>query len=291
MRGGSDKMKYLILGANGMAGHMISTYLIEKGYDVTTLTKSPYLVGKNIILDVRDFGQLKSIIHQDFDVIINAIGLLNRSVDDYLSDAILINSYLPHFLQDQTKNTNTKVIHLSTDCVFSGLTGSYKETSLKDGLSYYAMTKNLGEISGSKDLTIRTSIIGPDINPSGIGLFNWFMKQKQPIKGYERAIWTGVTTLTLAKAIEVASQNEVSGLYHLVNSETISKYDLLQLFNQYFKASSLHISKDDQYHCDKSLVCTRKDFVFDVPSYEQMIIEMKQWIDEHHELYPHYFDK
>ena len=117
------------------------------------------------------------------------------------------------------------------------------------------------------------------------------MKQKQPIKGYERAIWTGVTTLTLAKAIEVASQNEVSGLYHLVNSETISKYDLLQLFNQYFKASSLQISKDDQYHCDKSLVCTRKDFAFDVPSYEQMIIEMKEWVDEHHELYPHYFDK
>lgn len=283
-------MKCLILGANGMAGHMISTYLLEKGYDVTTLTKSPYFVGKNIVLDVRDLSQLKPIIHQGFDVIVNAIGLLNSNVDDHLSDAVLINSYLPHFLQDQTKNVKTKIVHLSTDCVFSGLTGSYKETSLKDGLSYYAITKNLGEITGSKDLTIRTSIIGPDINPSGIGLFNWFMKQTQPIKGYEKVIWTGVTTLTLAKAIEAAIQSEVSGLYHLVNSETISKYDLLQLFNQYFKASSLLIAKDASYYCDKSLVCTREDLIFDVPSYEQMIIEMKQWVDDHNDLYPHYLD-
>lgn len=283
-------MKYLILGANGMAGHMISTYLFEQGHEVTTLTKSPYALGKNIVLDARDFKALRPIIQEGFDVIVNAVGLLNRSVDDCLSDAILLNSYLPHFLQDQTKSLKTKVIHLSTDCVFSGGTGSYQETSIKDGLSYYAITKNLGEITGSKDLTLRTSIIGPDTNPLGIGLFNWFMKQKQPIKGYDKAIWTGVTTLTLAKAIELASRSEVSGLYHLVNSNTISKYELLQLFNQYFKASSLLITKDASYRCDKSLVCTRDDFHFEVPSYEQMIIEMKQWVDDHQDLYPHYVD-
>ena len=181
-------MKFLILGANGMAGHMISTYLFEKGHTVTTLTKSPYEVGTNIVLDARDFDTLKAVIHQEFDVIINAIGVLNHAVDENLSDAILLNSYLPHFLQEQTRNSKTKIIHLSTDCVFSGVTGGYTETSPKDGLSCYSMTKNLGEIEGPKDLTIRTSIVGPDLNPSGIGLFNWFMKQTNPIKGYDHAI-------------------------------------------------------------------------------------------------------
>ena len=122
-------MKYLILGANGMAGHMISTYLFEQGHEVTTLTKSPYALGKNIVLDARDFKALRPIIQEGFDVIVNAVGLLNRSVDDGLSDAILLNSYLPHFLQDQTKPLKkTKVIDLSTDCVFSGGTGAIKNT-------------------------------------------------------------------------------------------------------------------------------------------------------------------
>ena len=97
------------------------------------------------------------------------------------------------------------------------------------------MTKNLGEIEGPKDLTIRTSIVGPDLNPSGIGLFNWFMKQTDPIKGYDHAIWTGVTTLALAQAIEIFSKGDLSGIYHLVNAQTISKYELLQLFNRLFK--------------------------------------------------------
>ena len=281
-------MKFLILGANGMAGHMISTYLFEKGHTVITLTKSPYEVGTNIVLDARDFDTLKTVIHQEFDVIINAIGVLNHAVDENLSDAILLNSYLPHFLQEQTRNSKTKIIHLSTDCVFSGVTGGYTETSPKDGLSCYSMTKNLGEIEGPKDLTIRTSIVGPDLNPSGIGLFNWFMKQTDPIKGYDHAIWTGVTTLALAQAIEIFSKGDLSGIYHLVNAQTISKYELLQLFNRLFKDDKLIISHDDTYYSDKSLVCTRIDEYFKVPSYEQMLFEMKQWIDTHLELYPHY---
>ena len=91
---------------------------------------------------------------------------------------------------------------MSTDCVFSGKTGWYSETSSRDGETFYDRSKALGELENNKDLTFRNSIIGPDLNKNGIGLFNWFMKQEGQIYGFTKAIWTGVTTLTLAKAME-----------------------------------------------------------------------------------------
>ncbi len=128
------------------------------------------------------------------------------------------------------------------------------------------------------------------MNPNGIGLFNWFMKQKGTIQGFSGAIWTGVTTLTLAKAMEQAIKENLTGLYNLVNNTSISKYDLLNLFNKYFKNCSINIEKNENLKLDKSLRSTRKDFSFEVPNYEHMIIEMKEWVDTHKELYPHYFN-
>src|SRR5699024_1115052 len=107
----------------------------------------------------------------------------------------------------------TKIIHMSTDCVFSGKIGNYKEDSLRDGETFYDRSKALGELDNQKDLTFRNSIIGPDINENGIGLFNWFMKQEGSINGYSKAIWTGVTTLTLAKAMDSALKEDLVGIY------------------------------------------------------------------------------
>ncbi len=164
-------MKVLILGGKGMAGHTISIYLKEAGHDVTAFSRSKVNYCKNINGDVTDFKSLERIISEgQYDAIINAIGILNQDAEDHKSNAVLLNSYLPHFLSDFTKGMKTRVIHMSTDCVFSGKTGCYSETSFRDGETFYDRSKALGELENRKDLTFRNSIIGPDMSEKGIGL-------------------------------------------------------------------------------------------------------------------------
>lgn len=282
-------MRFLVLGATGMVGHTIAIYLKEQGHNVITFSRKPFPYCENIIGDVTDFKVIEGIIKKvDYDAVVNCIGLLNQNADNNKHRAVLLNSFLPHFLSYILKDSRTRVIQMSTDCVFSGKNGNYNEGSLRDGETFYDRSKALGELENNKDLTFRNSIIGPDINKNGIGLFNWFMKQNGTINGYTKAIWTGVTTLTLAKAIEKAVEDNVIGLYHLVNNEKVSKYELLKLFNKYFRNNELVINKCDDFIVDKSLINNRKDFNFTVPSYEDMVKEMKEWIIEHKELYPHY---
>lgn len=282
-------MKYLVLGAGGMAGHIITHYLKEQGEEVEGLERRELSYCKTYNMDATHFDKLEQIIKENnYDVIINCIGLLNQNAEDNVDLAILLNSYLPHFLAKVTKNMKTKVIQMSTDCVFSGKKGHYTENDFPDGETYYDRTKALGELNDEKNLTFRNSIIGPDINENGIGLFNWFMKQEGEINGFEKSIWTGVTTLTLAKAMHKASYESLTGLYNLVNNESISKYGLVNLFNKYSN-KRLTIYKVDGIVHDKSLHRTRNDFSFEVPSYEQQVKEMFEWINSHKELYPHYF--
>jgi len=283
-------MKFLVLGATGMAGHTISLYLHEKEHDVTAFSTSPFPFCKNINRDAMDKAFVISMLQEaSYDVVINCIGILNEACDKEPSRAVYLNSYLPHLIADTLKDTNTKLIHMSTDCVFSGKSGPYSEKSFRDGETFYDRTKALGEVEDDKNLTFRNSIIGPDMKENGIGLFNWFMKQNGTINGYTKAIWTGVTTLTLAKAMERAAIEGLTGIYNLVNNKSISKFDLLKLFNQHMKADAVSILPNDSVNIDKSLVNNRKDFSFEVPDYEQMVIEMKEWIDAHKKLYPHYF--
>ncbi len=282
-------MKILILGATGMAGHTISLYFIESGYKVTTLSRHPFPFGNNITGDATDFTFLKKVIGTNsYDVIINCIGILNKDAEENQYSAVLLNSLLPRAIVEWTKTTKTKLIHMSTDCVFAGNTGPYSENSIPDGISIYDRSKALGEVNDFKNLTFRNSIIGPDMNPNGIGLFNWFMKQKKPILGYSEAIWTGVTTLTLAKAMKCAINQNLTGLYNLVNNDSINKFDLLELFNKNFRDSSVDITKSNQLKMDKTLINTRNDFTFVVPSYEKMIEEMKSWVVDHKDIYPEF---
>jgi len=281
--------KILVLGSTGMAGHLITLYFKEQGYDVTAYTKRPFPYTKNIIGNAFETKTFKCILLEgEYDVIINCIGILNQAADDNKSIAVYLNSYLPHLIADNLFKTKTKLIHMSTDCVFKGNSGPYYEDSLRDGLSFYDRSKALGEVEDKKNLTFRNSIIGPDINENRIGLFNWFMRQEGDINGYTRAIWTGVTTLTLAKAIEKAIEEDLCGLYNLVNNRSISKYELLCLFNKYFRNDKITINKSDSLKLDKSLRHKRNDFSFVVPSYEDMVIEMRDWIISHKDLYKHY---
>ena len=282
-------MKILVLGAFGMAGHTVALYFKEQGYEVHAFARRPFPYCMWIQGDAFDLENLKTIVTTGrYDVVINCIGLLNQFAESAPEKAIYINSYLPHLIVSWLKDTSTRFIQMSTDCVFAGNTSPYDEESFPDGKSYYDRTKALGEVNDDKNLTFRNSIIGPDINENGIGLFHWFMQQNGSINGFTKAIWTGVTTLTLAKAMECAIRTDLSGLYNLVNNDSINKYDLLCLFNQYFRNNELTIKQSDKLVLDKTLLCKRTDFDFVVPSYEQMIIEMKEWVNNHKEIYPLY---
>jgi len=283
-------MRILILGSNGMAGHTITLFFLEQGHDITAYSESPFPYCRNITGDAFNKAHfINTLLDGEYDAVINCIGLLNQFAEENKARAVYLNSYLPHLIADTLRNKNTVLIQMSTDCVFQGNTGPYFETSLRDGKSFYDRSKALGEIEDRKNLTFRNSIIGPDMNENGIGLFNWFMKQKGTIYGYTHALWTGVTTLTLAKAMEQAIKEKLHGIYNLVNNESIPKYDLLCLFNKHFRNNELTIEKSDFVRLDKSLRNSRKDFSFIVPSYDKMIVEMKEWIYTHKELYPSYY--
>lgn len=283
--------KVLVLGATGMAGHMISSYFktLSEKYVVYDICHTVKLEENSIVLDIHDFKLLNAIIVElNPDIIINSIGILNKNAEDDPSNTIFINSYLPRYLEERFKNTNIKLIHLSTDCVFLGDTGNYNEISVPDGKDLYAKTKILGEINNNKDLTVRTSIIGPELKQNGTGLFHWFMKQKGTASGYSKVIWSGVTTLELGKCLDHMIENDLSGLYNLTSKASISKYELLKIINSVFDKNIL-IESFDGIKNDKSLISIRKDFSVELPNYRKMIYELKDWMVKNRQLYSQYF--
>ncbi|MBZ9686407.1 SDR family oxidoreductase [Clostridium estertheticum] len=283
--------KILVLGATGMAGHMISNYFktLSEKYVVFDICHTVKLEEKSIVLDIHDLNLLNTIIAElNPDIIINSIGILNRNAEDDPSNTIFINSYFPRYLEKQFKNTNTKLIHLSTDCVFSGDTGNYNENSVPDGMDLYAKTKVLGEINNNKDLTVRTSIIGPELKTNGTGLFHWFMRQTGTVTGYSKVMWSGVTTLQLAKCLDLMIENNLNGLYNLTSKASISKYELLKIVNSVFEKSIL-IENFGQIKNDKSLISIRNDFPVKVPTYTEMLSELKNWMVKNRQLYSQYF--
>ncbi len=281
--------KILIIGIKGMAGHILYKYFsdIEK-YEVYGIARNIESSSHIFNLDVSDTTKLKNIIETNgFDIIINAIGILNKDAEDNPAKAIWFNSYFPHFLEDITRDTKSKVIHISTDCVFSGKdNGGYTEESFKNGIGFYAQSKALGEIVNNKDLTIRTSIIGPELNSNGIGLLHWFLTQpnNSKLNGFSQVFWSGITTLELAKVIDDTIKNNVTGLKQ-ISRYKISKFELLKLFNEVLRESSLVINENNEYKSDKSLISTRLDYVYNVPDYKVMLFELKEWITKSKKIY------
>jgi dTDP-4-dehydrorhamnose reductase len=275
--------KILLLGSSGMAGQILKVELqkLSDQIELVDIARNSKISDPKIYLDLRNFSELETIINKgNFDFIINCAGILNSSAEENPDQAILMNSYLPHFLEKATSKSTTKLIHISTDCVFSGKSGGYVESDFKDGIGFYAQSKALGEIINSKDLTIRTSIIGPDLNFNGIGLFKWVNNQRGAINGYTRAYWSGVTTIELTKVI-LAFINRSSmptGIIHLTNSTKISKFDLLILIKNVFELKDIQIIEYHNYEVDKTFVNTRNEINLKVPSYLDMILEMKEWI-------------
>ena len=289
------KKKILVLGSTGMLGHQVVNYL--KNFDDFTVDDISYrkkFRESTVIVDAMSKSVLERIIVKlNPDFIINCIGILIRGEHDK-EKSIYLNAYLPHQLKRIAKKINSKLIHISSDCVFSGLKGQYKENDLKDGKGLYSQTKQLGEINDDTNLTIRTSFIGPELKNDGEGIFHWFMNQTRPIDGFKKSIWSGVTAIELAKAIKWAIENNITGLYHVTNNSIISKCDLLQLFKKSTK-KSIRIVAVDGKPVDKSFRDTRLLIDYEIPSYEIMINEMIDLIVSNRVLYSQYnvesFDK
>jgi len=280
--------KVLVLGAMGMAGHVMTHTLRQHSdYEVLGVARQEgAFVDK--VLDVSDFSALKSyILELKPDYIVNCVGVLVAQAQKNITNAVLLNSYLPHFLSELGDKEGFKLIHISTDCVFSGKTGAYMEDSFRDGDDNYARSKALGEVISDKHLTIRTSIVGPELKANGTSLFDFFLKQQGGIQGYTKAIWSGVTTLTLAQAVMRAIKNDITGLYHLTNSEPINKYDLLLLFQKY-SGHQLEVQAVEGKHVNKSFIDTRRLLSDVVPSYDKMIENMLGFMRENKDFYSHY---
>lgn len=303
-----DNKKVLILAANGMAGHVISK-ILEKNNNLTLLKtirdQNSFSNQQNIVnLDLKDQEQLKQLIKEfNPDYVINCAGILVQDSTDNPLDAIYVNSYLPNLLNQLSEINNFKLIHISTDCVYSGKKGEYTEQDIPDATNVYGRTKALGEINNNKHLTIRTSIIGPELKPNGTGLMHWFFNQSGEINGFTKAIWSGVTTLELAKFIDnfikydLANKNNVdslniSGIYHLTNNQSINKYDLLNLIKNNFNFNHINIKPTDSYSANKSFINTRinisQALSYTVPSYQNMITELRDFMQINKNLYKQY---
>lgn len=277
--------KILVLGASGMAGHIIYTYLINNtNHHILGTTNSVDFGNETIKLDIYDNLQIELLLKTIRPtIVINSIGCLINESKTFPEKAIYGNSYFPRVLKKLTNQIDAKLIHLSTDCVFSGKTGGYNEDSFKDATDVYGLSKSLGEINDSINLTIRTSIIGPEIKKSGEGLFHWFMHEKDEVLGFKNNYWSGVTTLELAKYIHWYINNPSTGLVHLTNQQPISKFDLLDIINRTF-SRNINITPSFDYYCDKSLTTIRPSNYI-VPTYETMISELKDFMLLYDELY------
>ncbi|CAH1211786.1 hypothetical protein PAECIP111892_03637 [Paenibacillus auburnensis] len=274
-------MKLLILGGNGMAGHMLAAYFRRQGkHHVFHTTRDKSDLG-GLYVDADDVAGVEKLVEMvSPHCIINALGVLNQFAERDRIGAYHVNGFLPHRLRRVADAVHARLIHISTDCVFEGTRGGYTEEDTADGTSVYAITKSLGEVRAPGHLTIRTSIIGPEIRSGGIGLMEWFLAQKGPVPGYERVMWNGVTTLELAKAVDKMLDSQVSGLIHLAHPEPLSKYELLLHMQHAFHKQDVEIVPDSVHVQDRTLVSTRSDVHFELPSYPVMLSELAEWMNQ-----------
>jgi dTDP-4-dehydrorhamnose reductase len=257
-------VKILILGVSGMLGNAMLRVMTETGvHDVCGTTRSssalshfnPKLASCVMTgLDVEQFDVLVSVFEKFRpDVVVNCIGLVKQltAAEDPLQ-ALAINSIFPHRLARLCSLIGARLVHVSTDCVFSGNRGNYCESDFPDANDLYGRSKLLGEVAYSHTITLRTSIIGPQLSGAH-GLVAWFLAQDQRIKGYRRAIFSGLPTVELSRIVRdvVLPNPDLSGLFH-VAAKPINKYELLKVLALAY-AKEIEIEPDDRLVIDRSL--------------------------------------
>lgn len=284
------KKRILVLGSTGLIGHQVFNYLQCNGqYELYNFAYRKPLQNDTVILDARNEEKyLKKIGDVAPDFIVNCVGILINGANINPENAIFLNAYMPHRLARLADEINAKLIHISTDCVFSGNKDTaYIETDAKDGLGIYAKTKALGEVISEDHLTLRTSVVGPELKNDGEELFHWFMNQNGAIDGYTKAIWSGVTTLELAKAVDFSIRAGITGLHHVTNNTSINKYELLRLFQKY-TGKDITIIPITGKSSNKSFIDTRLLMGYRIPSYDQMVADMVTLIANNRKLYSQY---
>jgi len=286
-------MRVLILGGTGMLGHKLCQTLKER-FDVwVTVRGSGHEVARYGLLDPDriienvEASYFDSVIRAAAvarpDAIVNCIGIIKQlpsAKDPVIS--LSINSLFPHRLANLCRAIDARLLHVSTDCVFSGRKGMYSEGDASDAEDLYGRTKFLGEVMGPGCLTLRTSIIGRELN-SATGLVEWFFGQGGNrgnrggrVRGYRRAIYSGFTTLAMARIVArvLEKHPHLAGVYH-VSSEPMDKYELLKLVNETCHLG-IEIEPDDVFTCDRSLDSSRFRAMtgFVPPAWPEMIREM-----------------
>jgi len=282
--------RVLVLGATGMLGNaVLRLFAQSSGYEVFGSVRSsdarhllPKTMHSNVIsgVDIENIDSLTRVftIAQP-DIVINCIGLIKQlaNAGDPLA-AIPINSLLPHRLARLCELVGARLVHMSTDCVFSGSKGMYTEADAADAKDLYGRSKFLGEVDYPHAITLRTSIIGHELG-GACSLIGWFLAQEGSVKGYKRAIFSGLPTVEVARVIRdyVIPQPELRGVYH-VSAEPINKFDLLTLVAQTYD-KTIDISADDQLIIDRSLDSTRfrqaTDFV--PKSWPELLSTMREF--------------
>jgi len=281
-------MRVLILGGSGMLGHRLWINLNQKHEtwvtvreDVSQVPEIPEFPREYILpnIDVLKDEPVRYAINSVHpDLVINCVGLVKQLplAKDPLS-SIALNSLLPHRLALISREVGIRMIHFSTDCVFSGKKGGYFESDASDAEDLYGRTKFLGEVAYPHTVTLRTSIIGRELKTRH-GLIEWFLSQEGTIQGYTRAIYTGFTTDELSRIIlnQVIPSNNLNGIYH-VSSEPISKYDLLMLVKESF-GLPIDILPEEEPIIDRSLDSARfrRATGYRPPTWRTMIDKLKE---------------
>jgi dTDP-4-dehydrorhamnose reductase len=280
-------MRVLIVGGDGMLGHRLLRQFAPR-HDTRVTLRQPVEAyrayglfdGNNAYdaIDVRDAGRIRQVL-SDFrpEAVVNAAGVIKQRADaDDRVLSIEVNSLFPHLLAPMCRAGGARLIHISTDCVFSGDKGNYAETDRPDPVDTYGLSKLLGEVDRPGALTLRTSMIGTELARQ-TGLLEWFLSQRgKMIKGYRKAIFSGFSTAELARIIErlLTAHPGASGLYH-VSSAAISKLDLLSALDRRLRLG-VRIVPDDSVACDRSLDSSlfRREFSYAPPAWDTMLDEL-----------------
>jgi len=278
----------LILGATGMLGHaLFDLFSDREDMDVYAAVRSieglstlfPQNLLPRILKDVSadEFDSVMNVLSEvKPDVVINCIGIIKQlpEAKDPVT-SISINALFPHKLAALCKASGVRMIHLSTDCVFSGTKGMYTEDDQPDATDLYGRSKLLGEVDYPHCVTLRTSIIGHELKGK-YGLVEWFLEQEGKVKGFANAIFSGFPTVEIANIISeyIIPNKELKGLYH-VSSHRISKYDLLRLVAERY-GKKIEVEKYDGLRCDRSLDSSRfrKATGYNPPSWHELVDRM-----------------
>ncbi len=289
-------MRILIFGGDGMLGHQLveawrgrhEVWVTLRHEAAAYPQRSPLLEGNTVFgVDVRQLQDVvDAVAAARPEAVVNAVGIVKqRPTAKEAIPSLEVNALFPHRLAQVCAASHARMVHLSTDCVFSGNKGRYVESDAPDPVDLYGRTKLLGEVKEPHCLTLRTSIIGLELRRK-TSLVEWFLAQRGRIKGFRGAIYTGLTTLEMARAIEhfLTTQSELSGLWHL-SSAPISKYDLLTSLSRRLGRSDAEIVPDDEFVCDRSLDwgALRDRTTYRVPSWESMLDELAESIRQRRE--------